>query len=274
MAARRKRRGRGGRGSTGVIFGIVGLALVILSAIGGYWFLWNRASANPTLQADFCPASGPTSATAVLLDVTDPIAEITKIDLKNEFQRIVGNVEKHGLVEVYLLTDVEGKPQRTFHGCNPGTGEDADPWTSNPRKIQQRWDEAFNKPLKKIEEEMGNGTSSKQSPLMAGIQRIVIESFSDSKLDGRPKRIVLASDMLENTAAFSIYKSGPDIKAFEKSPARDKYRTPLDGAEVRLLFFQRESSASMKNLPEFWATWIGSNRGRMTGIERLAGIMQ
>ncbi|MBY5400997.1 hypothetical protein [Rhizobium leguminosarum] len=273
MAARRKRKSRRGGSSVGPIIGIIALALAIAGAVGGYSMLWYKARAAPTLDADLCPEGGATSATAVLLDVTDPISEITKLDLKREFQRIVADVEQHGLIEVYLLTDVESKPDRTFHGCNPGDSESADPWTSNPKKIQQRWDRAFNQPLKKIEEQMGDGTSSKQSPIMAGIQRIVIDSFTDAKLDGKPKRLIVASDMMEFTPAFSMYKSGADFKAFESSAARNKFRTPLDGVDVKLLFFQRESSAALKNLPEFWATWIGSNHGNFSGIERLTGTM-
>lgn len=88
---------------------------------------------------------------------------------------------------------------------------------------------------------MGDGTSSKQSPIMAGIQRIVIETFTDAKLDGKPKRLIIASDMIEFTPAFSMYKSGADIKAFESSVARTKFRTPLDGVDVKLLFFQRKA---------------------------------
>lgn len=135
MAARRKRRSRRGGSSVGTIIGIIVLVIAIVGAVGGYSVLWYKAKAAPTLDADLCPESGATSATAVLLDVTDPISEITKLDLKREFQRIVSDVEQHGLIEVYLLTDVEGKPERTFHGCNPCDGESADPWTSNPKRF-------------------------------------------------------------------------------------------------------------------------------------------
>lgn len=273
MAARRKRKTRRGNGSTGAIVGIVVLALALVAAIFGYLNMRSKANEAPTLEANSCPERGASSATVVLLDVTDPISEITKLDLKREFQRIVANVELHGLIEVYFLTDAEGRLERTFHGCNPGSGDTADPWTSNPKKIQQRWEEAFSKPLKDVEDRLGESASSKQSPIMAGIQRIVIESLSDVKLDGKSKRLIVVSDMMEFTPAFSMYKSGADIKAFEASAARNKFRTPLDGVDVSLLFFQRESAASIKNLPDFWATWISSNRGHLSGIERLAGTM-
>jgi len=273
MAARRKRKSRNGGGSLGAILGIIALVVVIGISVAGYSMLWYKANAGPTLGADLCPEDGASSVTAVLLDVTDPITDITKLDLKREFQRIVAGVEQHGLVEVYLLTEVESKLERTFHGCNPGDGASADPWTTNPKKIQQRWEQAFNEPLKKIEEKMGDGSSAKQSPIMGGVQRIVIESFAEPKLDGRPKHLIVASDMMEHTPAFSMYKSGADLKVFDSSPARSKYRTPLDGVDVKFLIFQRESSSSVKNLPEFWATWVTSNHGDLAGIERLTGTM-
>lgn len=273
MAPRRKRKSRRGGSSVGAIIGIITLVVVIVGAIGIYSMLWFRAKAEPTLEADLCPSDGATSVTAILLDVTDPISEITKLDLKQEFQRIVAGVEKHGMIEVYLLTDKEGQPEMTFHGCNPGDGSNADRWTSNPKKIQKRWEEAFSDPLKKIEGQVGESSSAKLSPIMAGIQRIVVGTFSEAQFDDRPKRLIVVSDMMENTSSFSIYKAGPDVKAFQASPARNKFRTPLDGVDVQLLFFQRESTASTKNLPEFWATWVTSNQGNLSGIERLTGAM-
>lgn len=273
MAARRKRRSRGRGTSKGVIFSIAVLIAVIVLALSGYGILMMRARSAPTLEADLCPETGASSATVVLLDVTDPIAEITKLDLKRGFQRIVDQVEQHGLIEVYFLTGVEGNLERTFHGCNPGSGDNADPWTSNPKKIQQRWENAFSKPLQNIENKMGDSSSSKQSPIMAGVQRIVLETFADPRLDDKPKRLIVASDMMEFTPAFSMYKSGADLKAFEASSARDKFRTPLDNINVSLMFFQRAGVNSIKGLPDFWAGWITANRGQVENIERLTGTM-
>jgi len=77
---------------------------------------------------------------------------------------------------------------------------------------------------------------------------------------------------MENTAAFSIYKSSADYEAFLKSAARDRFRTPLDGIEVKFWAFQREASTRQKSLPEFWATWVEANHGSFVGYERLSGI--
>ncbi|KSV87362.1 hypothetical protein N181_01815 [Sinorhizobium fredii USDA 205] len=254
------------------MFGIVVLSLFIVSAVGAYAMLWWKADKVAKLDSDHCPVEGPSSVTAVLLDVTDPIKEITKIDLKRQFQKAVAGVETGGLIEVYALSGEEGKLARTFRGCNPGDGETADPWTTNPKKIQERWKKAFEEPLKQIAEHIGEAGEANSSPIMAGVQRIVIESFSDPKANGKNKTLYVASDMIEHTDSFSIYKSGADYEAFENSVARARFRTPLDGIGVKLLVFQRETAKPLSDLPEFWTRWVDGNGGEFIGYERMAGV--
>lgn len=268
----RRRRKRQSDVSVGAVLGAVLLVLIIIGAAGGFLYLRERAKQVATLDAESCPEGGPRSVTAVLLDITDPISDITKVDLKRQFQKTVADVEKGGLIEVYALTDEEGALRRTYRGCNPGAGDSADELISNRKRIQERWEKAFNKPLKEIEDQIGEGSEGKQSPIMAGIQRIVIESFSDAKLEDKVKTLIVASDMIEHTSAFSIYKSGTDYGAFEKSGARDKFRTPLDGIGVKVLAFQRDNTKSLQELPEFWLQWVTTNHGEWIGFERLAGL--
>ncbi|PTM90142.1 hypothetical protein [Mycoplana dimorpha] len=268
----RRRRKRNSDVSVGAVIGAILLVLIIIGSVGAFFYLRERAKQVATLDSELCPADGPTSITAVLLDITDPISDITKVDLKRQFQKTVAHIEKGGLIEVYTLTDREGSLTRTYRGCNPGDGESADELISNRKRIQARWEEAFDKPLKEIEKQIGEGSEGKQSPIMAGVQRIVIESFSDSKLDDSMKTLIVASDMVEHTRAFSIYKSGTDYATFEKSGARDKFRTPLDGIGVKVLAFQRENTKTLQELPEFWLQWVSANGGEWIGFERLAGL--
>ncbi|MGH0331199.1 hypothetical protein [Sinorhizobium meliloti] len=269
MAPRRRRRRDG---SPWAILGIVGLLGFVFLSVSGYAMLKIRANEAVVLDANQCPETGPVSVRAILLDLTDPISEITQVDLKRQFERTVSEIEVGGLIEVYALTSDEGKLTPTFRGCNPGDGATADPWTSNPRKKQQRWEEAFNKPLRELADSIGNGSESKRSPIMAGVQRIVIERFSTAKLEGISKRLYVASDMMENTDAFSIYESGANYDAFVKSAGRDKFRAPLDGTDVKFWAFQRETSSDQVSLANFWATWVEANGGSFVGYERLAGV--
>lgn len=271
MARRGRRRGRSSS-SAWTWVAIILLGGVIVGTLGFFGWMKLQASQAVALGEDFCPVDGAKSVSVVLLDTTDPIAPVTRLDLQNQFKKTVKDVEKGGLIEVFMLTGTEGELKRTFHACNPGDWEGADPWTTNPKKMQKRWDEAFNKPLKEIEDQMGSSYESERSPIMAGIQRIVVDSFADPALEDRPKTLIVASDMMEHTNSFSIYKSGAKYDAFEKSPARDRFRVPLDGVDVKILAFQREKSSKIEGLPKFWATWVVANRGNLVGYERLTGI--
>lgn len=270
--ARRNRKRRGSSSSHWAVVSILGLVLFIGAAVSGMLYLKVRAGDNVTLDENLCPVTGPISVSAMLLDVTDPISELTKIDLQHQFQKVVAAVPKGGLIEVYLLTENVGKLNRTFHGCNPGDGSSADPWTSNPRKIEARWKEAFSDPLEKILAGSDNGQESQRSPIMAGIQRIAVESFLAPGNASALKTLYVASDMMEHTDAFSLYRSGTDYATFEDSQARDRFRTPLDGIELKILAFQREGLPPGEKIAEFWAAWVKANRGDFIGYERLTGV--
>lgn len=270
--ARRKRRSRGGS-SAGLIIATVCLAVLSLGIVGGYGWLRYKASANVAVdQASLCPVGGPKSETAILLDVTDPISDTTALDLRNQFQKIVADVPVGGAIDIYALTAKEGELIQTFHGCNPGSGANVDEWTSNPRLAQARWEKGFQKPLADIAGKLSVGEAGKLSPIMAAIQKINLEVFA-SAAPGMPKHLYIASDMLEHTDAFSNYRDGASYQKFQASPARDKYRTSLDGVMVRILAFQRPNTKfSMEDLGGFWAQWVKNNNGYFDGFVRLEGI--
>lgn len=270
--ARRKRRSRGGS-SAGLIIATVCLAVLSLGIVGAYGWLRYKANANVAVdQTSLCPVDGPKSETAILLDVTDPISDTTALDLRNQFQKIVADVPVGGAIDIYALTAKEGELIQTFHGCNPGSGASVDEWTSNPRLAQARWEKGFQKPLADIAGKLSLGEAGKLSPIMAAIQKINLKVFA-SAAPGTPKHLFIASDMLEHSDAFSNYRDGASYPKFQASPARDKYRTSLDGVMIRILAFQRPNTKfSMEDLANFWAQWIKSNNGYFDGFVRLEGI--
>lgn len=273
------KRGRGKRksGGSGALLVTLGIVCILLSAaiVGGYAYLRVQASSQIALNKEtLCPVSGPRAITAVLLDVTDPISDATATDLRNKFQGLVNNVPVGGLIEVYTLTEVPGELTQTFRGCNPGSGETVDQWTSNPRLAQERWKRGFEEPLKGISERLAKGTAGKQSPIMAGIQEIGLETFGLPSYQAIPKVLVVASDMIEHTDSFSMYRDGPSYAKYQDSVALAKFRTPLEGIDVRILQFQRTGLRfTDEDLAGFWKNWIDGNRGSFGGYTRMQGVM-
>lgn len=272
MARRRRKKSDS---SIGLVIGGVVVSALSIVLIVTYIFLRNTAGNAVALDKEsLCPVDGPKSVTAVLLDVTDPISDLTTLDLRNEFQNLVAGVPQGGLIQVYVLTDQEGKLIRTFSGCNPGDGTTVDEWTNNPRMAQERWESGFEKPLKDIANRLREGVAGEQSPIMAAIQRINVEAFGLPAHQSVPKTLLIASDMIEHTGAFSMYRDGASYQRFEGSEARQKFRSPLSGVSVRILEFQRPGlSFSDEGLADFWSQWVSSNMGELTSFKRLQGVM-
>ncbi|TCP80830.1 hypothetical protein C8J31_11471 [Rhizobium sp. PP-CC-2G-626] len=270
-----RRRRRKNSGSLVPVFGGIAVTILSVALIGFYVYLHNSAADQVAVdKKTLCPDNGPTSVTAVLLDVTDPIADVTALDLRNEFQDIVGTVPQGGLIQVYALTDKEGQLERTFSGCNPGDGSAVDGWTSNPRLAQERWEKGFQAPLEKISGSLREGVAGEQSPIMAATQRINVEAFGVPAHKGVPKTLVIASDMIEHTSAFSMYRTGVDFAKFEQSAARQKFRSPLSGVDVRILQFQRPGMKfTDEDLADFWRRWVDANSGDLTSFKRLQGVL-
>jgi len=268
--ARRKRRSRRG-GSARLIIATVCLAVPSPGVVGAHgWLRFKAASNVPLGQASRFPGDRPKAGTALFLDVTQPIP--LSADLRNQFQKIVADVPVGGAIDIYALTEKEGELIQTFHGCNPGSGANVDEWTSNPRLAQARWEKGFQKPLTEIAGKLTAGESGRLSPIMAAIQKINLEVFANAPA-GIPKRLYIASDMLEHTPAFSNYRDGASYQKYQHSPANDRFRTSLDGVTVKILAFQRPNiKFTMEDLANFWAQWIKGNNGYFDGFVRLEGI--
>ncbi|MGO7955527.1 hypothetical protein [Rhizobium leguminosarum] len=269
-----RRRRRKSDSNLGTIIGGVALVLATAAIGVGVWVLNKQAQAKPVLdKATLCPLDGPKEITAILLDVTDPISDLTATDLRNQFQEVVAAVPAGGLIQVYTLTENPSQLGLSFHGCNPGDASTVDDWTGNPRLVKERWEKGFQKPLNEVAARMSEGVAGKQSPILAGIQRINVQAFGAIQYKDIPKHLVVASDMIEHTSTYSMYSDGVDYSKFQKSGAPDQFRTALNGASVRLLEFQRPGMKfDSLQLAEFWTKWIMSNDGKLDRFTRLEGI--
>ncbi|MGO7175377.1 hypothetical protein ACCS91_36790 [Rhizobium ruizarguesonis] len=270
-----RHRRRKSKSSAGPILGGMALVLATVGIGVGVWYLNEQAEAKPVLdKVTLCPITGPKEITAVLLDVTDPISVITALDLRNQFQELVAAVPTGGLIEVYTLTDTASELNKSFSGCNPGDASTVSDWTGNKRLVQERWEKGFQRPLDEIAGRVNQGSAGKQSPILAGIQKINVAAFGDKQYKDLRKHLVIASDLIEHTSAYSMYADGLNYSKFQKSTAPDLFRTALNGASVRLLEFQRPGMKfDSLQLADFWTKWITANDGKLDQFTRLEGIL-
>lgn len=270
--AKRKRRTR--RHNTSTTFGIIALAGLILVIVGGFgYFKWVASQRVALDQKTNCPVTGPVTATAVLLDLTDTISATTLQDLKNRFEAAIDGVPPGGLIAIYGLTMTSGKLDELYLACNPGDGTDVDPLTSNPRLARERWEEGYRRPFDKLINGIGGGASASRSPIMAGIQKIKLTFFDSPENKLLKKNLVIVSDMIEHTNVYSQYQSGLDYNAYELSPARDMYRTSLTDIPTKIFYISRAKAPSKPmDIINFWKLWFDNNKVPNLEISRLEGL--
>ncbi|TPI62524.1 hypothetical protein FJ420_06860 [Mesorhizobium sp. B3-1-3] len=273
----RRKPGSSSNKATGAIVGTVLLGLASLAMFSG--FVWLNFKAREAVETDAktgCPVmGGPNSVTAVLFDTSDPVPQATMEDLANKFRQIAGSIKQGGYLWVGTLTSEPGNLDELFARCNPGDGSTVDVWTSNPGKHQKVWEEAFDKPLKELPSQLPADSQTDQSPIMAGIQKVKLSLFDNGMFDKVPKRLILVSDMVENTPAYSQYKSGADYSVFKKSLANSRYRTDLLGADVTILYFNRpERKFSSVDHANFWTQWIRTTEAPSAILRSWKGCSQ
>ncbi len=273
MTRRSRGRGRGRKSDAFPIGWAILAAVVFFAIVAGFGWLYVQASArNVALADDFCPLTGPSEQVLVLVDATDAISPITQTELLNHLSDLAGSVRKGGRFELRILEPGTDRTRTLFSSCNPGDGSDLDHWTGNPEAAQRRWRDSFDGPLREAMAQALIAAGADTSPIMAGIQQIAVDRLGTEQLRSIPAQLVVVSDMLENTAYFSMYQSGADLAAFAASDAARRFRTNLAGATTEIWLIQRETRVSSRAVAEFWAGWIAQNGGAFGRALQLQGI--
>lgn len=252
---------------------IAGAAALVAIAVGFGWLYTGALQANPERDADtMCPKTGPTEQVLVLVDVTDPVGTIAQADILNQLNAMADTLPKGGLFELRTLEPGDARTTSIFSLCNPGDGSDLDHWTGNPEAARMRWDERFDGPLRAAMDAALHAQPADTSPIMAGIQQMAVERLGSTHGKSIPNRMVIISDLLENTPAFSMYRYGPDFAAYLASPAAAEYSTDLAGARVEVWLLRRGNEFNGTEVSTFWANWIGDNGGAFERGLNLQGV--
>ena len=272
---RARRRGRGSRDRYSIAVGIVLFCFVIAAAgAGGYWY-WKATQAHiPIDKASLCPVDGPFAITVVLLDRTDPLNTIQKQDLRNQVERIVSGIPRHGKLEFYTVEPVEERPlQPRYAMCNPGRGAEIDPTIGNPRRVEERWRTGFRAPLDEaLRDLMAPGTAP-SSPIMESIQSVAVTEFASRQRTDAKLQLFLASDLLQYTSGYSHYRGIEDFAAFRSTPYYRKVRADLRGVDVDILYVQRDKQIELgsRRLVRFWEDYFADQGASIARVHPVKG---
>lgn len=248
------------------------IVVFLVGAVAFFYFrsvLGNRALDEVTL----CP-SEVDKVTAVLVDVTDPMNTPQRQDFRNQLDQLLSQIsryEKLVIVKVDPVGDSLLIPVITR--CNPGSGSDVSDVDGNPAKLEKQHREEFVAPMEQAFDSLMDANGANRSPVMESIQSVSLSEFQKAGFEGKPKRLIIASDLLQNTDQVSFYKGLPDPNEFVTSQRFHRVSTDLSDIKVELWMLQRDDSnqTQPKALPLFWERIIGEQGGQVTRVYRVSG---
>lgn len=248
---------------------IVAAAVLLVAAI-----YFKVAAAHRTLdKVTLCPTE-PESVTVLLVDVTDPMNVPQRQDFMNQLARLKNSIPRYGKLIVAKVDATDSSLLApVIVRCNPGTAADVSETTGDPAAVQRQWEEGFDRPLQKAFEQLTTASGADKSPILESIQSVALTEFQKQGVDTKPRKLVVASDLLQNTAEISFYRGLPDPTAFISSPQFRRARTDLRGVNVELWMLERSDAASTqpRALADLWDRIITSEGGDVARIYNVSG---
>ena len=210
---------------------------------------------------------------ALVFDKSDTYNKIQQGFLRRFFTEFKAGLAPGTQVSIYVIEDQKNKEIAPgFVVCAPRTGQDANAFYENPKRIQQRWQRQFEQPLDQAIAGFMQASQSESSPIMEIFQHLSLSAFpvGDSSAD---KQIIIISDMLQHTPEWSHYRGQMDFTALQKTSYYQRISTHLKNAEVTILYVRRDGMEKLQNKRHafFWADYIKSMGGQVTLIEKIDG---
>ena len=242
-----------------IIMGIVSLICISIA----YFFFSNESKKIKIDPITFCPKDKKENfgKTVALLDLTDPLNKAQKEFFLKEIEELKDQIPKHYSLTIYTLDeDLDLGKSIKISMCNPGTVEDIkgayDKISINPNEIKKKWEEGFSK---QISDEVNNiiikENSQNTSPVMEMFQLIALKEFKGFK--GTDNKIIILSDMLQNTSEMSMYQDGlVSYPQFSKTENFLRLMTSLNyNVSVEIFLIQRDGFRKMQDSPNFYNFW-------------------
>jgi hypothetical protein len=241
------------------------ISLLGLVAFGVAYVVISRQ--HEALDGRGCPESGPTGAVAVLIDHTDDLDGVQLAAVRNSLDELLRGMAAGESLSVFNVAAYPGTlPQIGETRCRPVDPALVSGVTANPamaRKVwedfQQRSDEMWARALRTSEAD--------QSPILESVRSVAVTVFGAAGLAGKPKSLLIVSDMLHHTKDLSLYSSIPDREWLRSSSYFHTQRPDLSGVRVKVILVRRTAGVDPAALVRFWEALLAECGGTLTSVK-------
>ena len=232
----------------------------------------------PSVERDpktLCRSEGPSAITAILLDRTDSFMPTTKSDLETRIWNLLDKIEENHEISLFAVDPTHGGSlDPIIKVCSPGDPENVDHLTQSEAIIRRNWQQKFRAPLEEELRKLLTNKEAKSSPIMESVQSVAIKHFQSTKRRDVPRRLIIVSDLLQNSDAISFYKNQPDFERFHGSPQARWLNPDLRDVEIELWLIQRKQrqQGDGEAVLQFFRSWLAEHGAEVRASVRTSGI--
>lgn len=253
------------------MIGGAAIVLVVAAAISAvlYFKAHQTGGLDPTT---LCPSTGPAGHYVLLVDKTDPL----NFTQKQAFSELLREVIERRTPEGYLLSvfvlgeDFKETASPVIELCNPGNGDDKSEYTSNKRKLRRQYEERFLHPLTQQLETLVSTEPAKLSPIFEMLQLVSINGFRRYDVHGE-RTLIVVSDMLHNTAPFTMYRGPIEYDTFAATDYGRKVALQMPRVNVELNVLMNSPQLQTRRQAAFWEAYFNAAGARVVAIRPLEG---
>jgi len=258
--------------SRGAPFAYILIGLVVLAfaafLVAGVWQQRHQVAID---AQTLCPKAGPKALTVILVDATDAMTPVQKASVQARLDATIAKLQQYEAVDVDSIEPGADLLHPEFRVCRPPSADETSDWTGNKTLARQQFDDVFKPRLREVLEKAADRPGSDASPIMEAIQQVAVGAFHKADVAAGkplPKRLVIVSDMLENGAGGSHYKSVPDFATFAQSEAYRRLSAELEGVDVDILYLSRSDAAGVQGEPHahFWRQYFSQQHARVRDV--------
>lgn len=240
---------------------VKGLAMLVLACLAAAGIgISQRVLANRAQDIDsdtLCRRSSvPDSHWVVMIDHTDPFTASQGDLIKRTFGELKAEIPRDGRVSVFII-DAASDPLRepVLSLCSPGAGKDASEWTENRRRMQRKFDSKFGMQLDALAAQLSTGGTAPRSPIVEALRDV--SSRADFGASVPDRRLIVVSDMLQNSAMLSHYRRNATDVDYRRLPS-GMNMPDLAGVDVQVHYLLRIRDAAYQSPrhTHWWAAYF------------------
>lgn len=249
-----------------------GLVVAVALVVGVIFY--RSSQSRSELGSDLCPKDGAKSVTVLLVDQTDPLSVPQRQDFLNQFEMLRDSIPKHGRLSIFKVDAADSALlEPVLNVCNPGDGSDLSEATGNPQGAKRKWESGFKAPVQDSFDVLVEASGAEKSPIFQSVQSVALTNFQTPVARDKPRRLIIVSDLLQNTPGMSFYGRLPDPDGLLSSAEFVKSKTDLTGVEVELWMLGRSSRAELQKMAliELWQKALTAQGARVVRVYTVSG---